>query len=105
MVITLPDEAAARARALAAARGRPIEQVISELLEQAPLEEAPGAALVRLARQHPVGAPSGWRFDREACHDRDTDRLSTDRRGGLRRYHGQRLRTAPQDLSRESPVW
>lgn len=79
MTITIPDKAAARARALAAARGRPVEQVIAELLEQTPLEEDPGAALVRLARQNPVAVPPGWRFDREICHDRDVDHLGAER--------------------------
>lgn len=68
MIIHLDEKASARARALAAARGRPVEQVIRELLEQADLEEDPGAMLVRLARQHPVPVPTGWRFDREVCH-------------------------------------
>jgi len=79
MTIILPDKAAARARALAAARGRPVEQVITELLEQAPLEENAGAALVRLAHQHPVSVPPGWRFDRETCHDRVADHPGAER--------------------------
>ncbi|NUP99422.1 MAG: hypothetical protein HUU35_06165 [Armatimonadetes bacterium] len=70
MTISLPAEAAARARALAASRGLPVEQVIAELIEQASLEERPGAALVRLASQHPVSTPPDWGFDRDACDDR-----------------------------------
>lgn len=79
MIIALPDKAAARARALAGARGCSVEQVITELLEQAPLGENPGAALARVAREHPVGVPPGWRFNREASHDGDPGRRVIDR--------------------------
>ena len=69
MTVNLDDKAAARARALAAARNCPIEQVIAALLSQAPMPANPGAALVQLARQHPVETPPGWRFRRESCYD------------------------------------
>lgn len=73
ITVTIRDDVAERARALAEQRAMTLDQLVTELLEQV-APERPGDAFVRLANQYPGRAEPGWRFDREACHDRGAAR-------------------------------
>lgn len=69
ITLTLDEVTAARAVALAQERATTIAGLVTELLEQA-CQTGPGDEFVSLAREHSGSSEAGWRFDRDACHDR-----------------------------------
>ncbi|MBI2300057.1 MAG: hypothetical protein HYU66_14130 [Armatimonadetes bacterium] len=69
ITLTLSEEVAQHALALARERELTVEQLLAKLLEQA-CHERPGDAFARVADLYSGRSEPGWRFDREACHER-----------------------------------
>ena len=69
VTVKLREEVAQRALALAREREVPLEELLARLVEEA-VPERPGDAFARLADVYCGRSESGWRFDREACHER-----------------------------------
>lgn len=65
--LSLSDELAERAQALARQRDVDLAQRVVTLLEQA-YAERPGDAFLAATERYPGRSPEGWRFDRDACH-------------------------------------
>lgn len=69
ITLRLDDALIERARDLAERRQTSLDELFGELLRQ-----ATGAAAIeeflRLAAAHGACSAPGWRFDRDACHDR-----------------------------------
>ncbi len=69
ITLNLDEETAQRVLALAKERDLTVEQLVAQLVEQT-TPERPGDEFVRLARANTAHVEPGWRFDREACYDR-----------------------------------
>ena len=69
ITLTLDDELVARARTVAEARQTTLDSLFRELLEEA-CQAGAGDEFVRLAHEHSGRSALGWRFHREAFHDR-----------------------------------
>jgi hypothetical protein len=69
ITLTLDEEAAARAQALAERSQTSLDALFGEFLRHA-TQVAAIDEFRRLAREQGACSEPGWRFDREACHDR-----------------------------------
>jgi len=69
LTLSLDEETASQARALAERRQTSIEDLFSDFVRRAAQSEAM-AGFLRVAREQCGGSDPGWRFDREGTHRR-----------------------------------
>ena len=70
ITLSIDEETLARARAFAAQRRMTLEELLAEQLRQATAREEAIRSFERRALEQPGRSAPGWRFDRDACHDR-----------------------------------
>lgn len=69
ITLNLDEETAQRIQLLAQERQLTVEQLVTQLVEQA-APERPGDRFARLADQYSGCSEPGWRFNREECWER-----------------------------------
>ncbi len=72
ITLNLDEATAQRVLALAKERELTVDQLVTQLVEQA-TPERPGDEFVRLARRYPGRPDPDWKFNREECWDRTRD--------------------------------
>lgn len=69
--LVLDDAVAEAARRAAAARGKSLEEVVGSYLEELAGQARAETVVERVRALSPAGrSEAGWRFEREAIHDR-----------------------------------
>lgn len=70
ITLSIDDRVVARAREKAAALGTSLNQLVRDYLEQLGGAGDPERSIEEFTRLSGSGSSRGWRFDRDALHDR-----------------------------------